>query len=47
VPWRTRIAPRPLLDNAFDDRRVFDAGDDLQRPAAVAAGLDVDSEHAL
>lgn len=31
----------------LDDRRVFDAGNDFHRPAAVATGFDVDVEDAL
>jgi hypothetical protein len=29
-------------ENLFNDSRVFNAGDDLHRPAAFPAGLDVD-----
>jgi hypothetical protein len=29
-------------ENLFNDRRVFNAGDDPHRPAAFPAGLDVD-----
>lgn len=36
-----------MLEDTVDDGRVFDAGDDPERPATVAAGLDVDAEHAL
>src|SRR5260221_12104832 len=31
-----------MLEDAADDMRVFDAGDDLHRAATVLAGLDLD-----
>jgi len=34
-------------ENPLDDLRVFDAGDDLDRPAAALAALSLDPEHAL
>ncbi len=36
-----------VLENLADQLRVLNTGDDLQRPAAVLAGLDVDVEDAL
>jgi len=36
-------SPR-LLEDAADDLRVFDAGDDLDRAATVFAALDLDAE---
>jgi len=33
-----------MLEDAADDLRVFDAGDDRHRPAAVLAGFDLDAE---
>lgn len=39
-----RVASLEMLQNATDDRRVFDAGDDRDRAGAVFAALDVDVE---
>ena len=39
--------PAKVLENPLDDRRRFDAGDDAQPAAALAAGLNVDGEHPL
>ena len=36
-----------MLEDAADDLRVFDAGDDLHRAATVLAGLDLDAEDAF
>jgi hypothetical protein len=36
-----------VSQNLLDHRRGFDAGDDLHRPAAYTAGLDVNAEYAL
>ena len=36
-----------VLEDAADDLRVFDAGDDLHRPAAAFTGLDLDTEDAF
>jgi DNA-binding NarL/FixJ family response regulator len=36
-----------VLQNAADDLRIFDAGDDLHRPAAAFTGLDLDTEDAF
>ena len=40
------IQPQVLKD-AADDLRLFDAGNDLQRAAAMLAGLDLDAEDAF
>ena len=34
-----------MIQNPFHDRRVLDAGDDLDGAAAVAARFDIDFEH--
>ena len=34
-------------EHRLDDRRVFDAGNDLHRPAAMATRFDVDLEGTL
>ena len=34
-------------ENLLDHHRVFDAGNDPDRPAAGSAGLDVDAKYAL
>jgi len=36
-----------VVEDGLDNGRVFDAGDDLDRPVAVLTGLDVDVEDAL
>jgi len=36
-----------MRQNPPDDRRVLDAGNDLHRPAAALASLDIDAKHAL
>jgi hypothetical protein len=36
-----------VVEGVTDERRVFDAGDDLDRSAAVRTGVEVDVEHAL
>lgn len=36
-----------VLQDAIDDGRVFDAGNDLEGPATMLTGPDIDSEHAL
>lgn len=36
-----------MHNNPLDDRRILDAGDDAQPPAAAPAALNVDREHAL
>jgi hypothetical protein len=36
-----------VLKNSFDNSGIFDAGDDLHRPAAVRAHLNVDIEYSL
>lgn len=39
--------PAEVLKNPLDHRRILDAGDDPQPPAAAPAELDVDGEHPL
>jgi hypothetical protein len=34
-------------ENSLDEFRVFDAGNDLSRPAALLTALNIDPEHAL
>jgi hypothetical protein len=48
--WRRavrRAGAFEVFENLADQLRVLNTGDDLQRPAAVLAGLDVDVEDAL
>ena len=50
--WVLGVLPRALAvlemgQDAFDHGRVFDAGNDLPRPATGFAGLDIYLEHAL
>ena len=42
-----QIAALQMLEDAADDLRIFDAGDDLDRPAALFAALDLDAEDAF
>jgi len=44
---RLAAAQPQMLDDSADDLRVFDAGDDLHRPAALLAGFDLDAEDAF
>jgi hypothetical protein len=36
-----------MFENSTDDFRIFDAGDDLDRSAAMLAGIDLDPEDAF
>ena len=36
-----------MIQDLFDDRWVFNTGDDLDGAAALLAGFDIDSETAL
>jgi hypothetical protein len=36
-----------MLENSTDDFRIFDAGDDLHRPTALLAAIDLDTEDAF
>ena len=50
--WVLGVLPRALAvvergQDAFDHGRIFDAGNDLHRPATGFADLDIYLEHAL
>ena len=42
-----RCAEMRVLKNSVDNGAIFDAGDDLHRPATVRADLSVDIEYSL
>jgi hypothetical protein len=41
---RVLVLQPQMLQDAADDLRIFDAGDNFHRAAAVFAGLDLDAE---
>lgn len=45
--WKYRRITAEVLENPIDDCGLLDAGDDRQATAALRAGLDIDSEHAM
>jgi hypothetical protein len=40
---RVAAVQSQVLEDAADDLRIYDAGDDLHRAATVLAGLDLDA----
>ncbi len=46
-PQSRKIVFGQMIQDPLDDRRVFDARDDLDRSSALRAGLDIDPKHTL